>query len=74
MEYPGDSHVDGIEKLRLDAVCAVVAELAALERVRRRDVELEEQLAGLRLAGRRRRAVGLVPIVVGHAAILADQW
>jgi hypothetical protein len=42
-----------IEELRFDAVRPVVAQLAPIERVRSRDVEREQQLAGL--ARRRRR-------------------
>ena len=38
--------VDRIEELRLNAVLAVVAQLAAIELVRALDVEFEEQLAG----------------------------
>jgi hypothetical protein len=54
-ERPGDSDVDRIEQLRLNAVRAMVAQLAAVERMRGRNVELEQQLTGLRLAWVRRR-------------------
>jgi hypothetical protein len=46
MKGAGDPHLDGIEKLRLDAVRTVVAQLDAVERVRCGDMELEQQLAG----------------------------
>jgi hypothetical protein len=72
MERPADDRIDRIEKLRLDAVRAVVAKLHSVELVRPLDVELEQQLAGQRLSGRRWRSTGRVEeFVVRHRGRLS---
>jgi len=51
--------------LCLDAVVPVIAEFDTPESVRSLDVELKEEFTRYRLAWRCRRAMRLVPVVVG---------